>query len=197
MRADAAVRVAISWLVATLVAAHVLAPDSYSLVTNTMSELGAQNTENAWVARAGYIGFGVLLACHYSGDLVHVRRVWAQALLLLLYGSTIALTGVFSTAPFEGGVFSEPESLLHSVFATLAGAFLSAAIFIAAWRALTRRSRWRHAGSLAFVALASALFAAIPEYRGISQRALWLGGLWWLGCVDHADPQGAPGVGDD
>jgi hypothetical membrane protein len=182
MTADVTVRGAIAWLVAALVAAHVLAPESYSFVSNSLSELAAQRYEHAWVTRTGFIGFGVLLAWHYSGDLVHVRRVWSQAALLLAYGSCVALTGVFSTAPFEGGVaFSEPESFLHSIFATMAGACLAGAILVAAWRAPTPKGRWRHVGTLVFVTLASVLFAALPEYQGLTQRALWAGGLWWLG----------------
>lgn len=180
------VRGAIAWLVTTLVGAHLLAPDSYSLVANTLSELGAQKYEYAWLARAGFIGFGVLLAWHFSGDLVHVQRFWAQAMLLLLYGSSVALTGMFSAGPFETGVtFSEPEAFLHSIFATMAGVCLSGAILISAWRAGTPRDRWKHIGVLAFVTVASALFGAFPEYQGVSQRLLWIGGLGWLGWAVH------------
>ncbi len=182
MTAHATVRAAIAWLVATLVVAHLLAPGSYSFIANTLSELGAQGYPYAWVTRAGFIGFGVLIAWHYSGDLVHVKRFWAQAVLLLLYGSSVTLTGAFSAAPFEDAVsFSEPEAFLHSLFATMAGVSLAGAILISAWRADTLRDRWKHIGVLAFVTLASALFGAFPEYHGVSQRLLWVGGWGWLG----------------
>lgn len=182
MKPEPTVRFAIGWLAATLALAHLLAAPNYAIVSNTLSELGAQNAEFAWIARVGFIGFGVMLAWHYSGDLVHVQRFWAQAVLLLLYGSSIALTGMFSTAPIEGGVpFSEPESILHSMFATLAGICLSLAILVSVWRAPSPADRWRHALTLVFVIGMSILFALLPEYQGISQRLLWVGGLWWLG----------------
>ncbi len=182
MTADATVRIAIAWLVAALIAAHLLAPESYSFVGDTLSELASQSYEHAWVTRSGFMGFGLFLAWQHSSDLVHVQGYWAQALLLLLYGSCIALTAVFSTAPFEDGVaFSEPESFLHSIFATLAGICLAGAMLMAAWRAPTQEERWRHVGALAFVTATSALFAALPEYQGVTQRALWIGGGAWLG----------------
>jgi hypothetical membrane protein len=171
-----------AWLVATLVAAHALAPEDYWVASHTLSDLGAQDAENAFVSRAGFIGFGVLLAWHYSGDLVLVRRAWAQALLLLLYGSTIALTGVFSTAPLDGfAPSSEPEALLHAIFSILAGTCLSGAILIGARRAQSLAERWRHFAALGCIVLMAALFVAIPEYRGITQRILWVGALWWIG----------------
>lgn len=182
MTVDLDVRIAIAWLVAALVAAHLLAPESYSFVSNTLSELAAQRYEHAWVTRAGFMGFGLLLAWHHSRDLVHVQRYWVQALLLLLFGSCIVLTGVFSTAPFEGGVaFSEPESFLHSIFATMAGVCLAGAMLVAAWRAPTAADRRKHVGALGFVTVAAVLFAVLPEYQGVTHRALWLGGLAWLG----------------
>src|SRR5574339_192260 len=102
-KAEPTVRLAIAWLVATLIIAHLVASANYQVASNTLSELGAQRTEFAWIARIGFIGFGVLLAWHYSGDLVLVKRFWGQAVLLLMYGSSIALTGFFSPAPIEGG----------------------------------------------------------------------------------------------
>lgn len=182
MKPEQTVRAAIGWLVATLVVAHLLAAPNYSIVSNTLYELGAQTAEFAWIARLGFIGFGVLLAWHYSGDLVHVQRFWAQAILLLLYGSSIALTGMFSTAPIEGGVtFSEPEAILHSMFAALAGVCLSLSILMSAWQTPSTEDRRRHVFALVFVVGTSVVYALLPEYQGISQRLLWAGGLWWLG----------------
>lgn len=183
-KAEPTVRLAIAWLAATMLVAHLLAPANYQLASNTLSELGAQQAEFAWIARIGFIGFGVLLAWHFSGDLVHVKRFWGQAVLLLLYGSSVALTGFFSTAPIESGVsFSEPESMLHSMFATMAGVCLSVSVLMAAWRAPTPRERARHVAALVFITGTSVLFATLPEWQGVTQRLLWIGGLWWLGWM--------------
>jgi len=176
-------RFAIAWLVAALAAAHALAPGDYWVASDTLSDLGAQGVANAWVSRVGFIGFGVLLAWHYSGDLVLVRRPWAQAVLLLLYGSTVALTGVFSTAPPAGIPFSEPESLLHTVFSLLAGICLAGAILMSALRAPSGGERSRHFAALGVMVVAAGLFVALPEYQGVSERVLWLGVLWWVGWV--------------
>ena len=183
-KAEPTVRLAIGWLAATLLVGHLLAPPNYQVLSNTLSELGAQRTEFAWIVRLGFIGFGVMLAWHYSGDLVHVKRFWAQAVLLLLYGSSIALTGFFSTAPIEGGLpYSEPASILHSMFATMAGVCLSASIFISAWRAPAGPERRGHIATLVFVLVMSVAVAALPEWQGVTQRLLWVGGLWWLGWM--------------
>jgi hypothetical membrane protein len=183
MTAHLTVRVAIAWLVAALAVAHQLAPDDYWVASDTLSDLGAQGVANAWVSRAGFIGFGVLLAWHYSGDLVLVRRPWAQAVLLLMYGSTVALTGVFSTAPPTGTPFSEPESLLHTVFTLLAGICLAGAMLMSVSSARSRGERSRHLAALGVIAVTAGLFVALPEYQGVTERSFWLGVLWWVGRV--------------
>jgi hypothetical membrane protein len=168
-------------LCASLVAAHVLAPDSYSWRTNTISELASQHYEHAWITRAGFITFGGMIGATAARQLAAGKRHWTESLPLVLYGTSIAATGVFSAAPFESGVaFSQTESHIHSVFANTAGASLSAAILAKAWTARSRRERLGHAAALAFVTLSSAMFQIQPEYRGAWQRALWIGGLGWL-----------------
>ena len=183
MTAHLTARAAIVWLVALLAAAHLLAPDGYWVASDTLADLGAQGVDNAWVSRAGFIGFGVLLAWHYSGDLVLVRRPWTQAVLLLLYGSTIALTGVFSTAGPPGMPSSEPESLLHTVFSILAGVCLAAAILMSVSRAHDSGERSRHLTALGLMVLTAGLFVALPEYQGVTERFFWLSVLWWVGWV--------------
>lgn len=181
MTGQRTVRIAIAWLIGALVVAHVLAPAGYWVASDTLADLGAQGVVNAWISRVGFVGFGVLLAWHYSGDLVLVRRPWGQAALLLLYGSTVALTGVFNTAPPPGIPFSEPESLLHAVFSFLAGMCLAGAIVMSASRASSRGERSRHFVALGVILLTAGLFVALPEYQGVSDRVLWFGVLWWVG----------------
>lgn len=183
MTAHLTARVAIAWLVAALVVAHLVAPDGYWVASDTLADLGAQGVVNAWISRVGFIGFGALLAWHYSGDLVLVRRPWTQAVLLLLYGSTIALTGVFSTAPPPGIPFSEPESLLHTVFSILAGACLAGAILMCVSRAQSSGERSRHLTALGLIVVTAGLFVALPEYQGVTERSYWLSVLWWVGWV--------------
>jgi hypothetical protein len=183
MSAHFTARIGIAWLVAALTVAHLLAPTDYWLASDTLADLGAQGVEYAWISRAGFIGYGVLLAWHYSGDLVLVRRSWGQAVLLLLYGSTIALTGVFSTAPAPGMSFSEPESLLHTVFSLLAGTCLACAILMSALQAHVPKERSRHYAVLGLTVLSVGLFVALPEYQGVTERVFWLGVLWWVGWV--------------
>lgn len=49
---------AVSFLGASLLAAHLAAPESYSWQTDTISELAAQDYDKAWIMRTGFIGFG-------------------------------------------------------------------------------------------------------------------------------------------
>ena len=56
------VDVAVIFFVVIIILAHFFAPFKYDWRLNTISDLGAQQYENAWVMRMGFIGFGVLLS---------------------------------------------------------------------------------------------------------------------------------------
>lgn len=173
--------IAVGLLGSALMGSHIVSPETYSWKTNTISELASQDYTNAWMMRSGLVGFGTLVAGAATWDLAIGRRHWARALPLTIYGTSVALAGVFSARPFEKGVpFSEHEAQLHTMFANIAGFSLSAAML---GHALTEEDdglRTAHFCSLALVTLCSMMFNLQPQYQGVWQRILWTSGLTWL-----------------
>jgi len=180
------VRGAVIWYVAALLAAQAAAPATYSWVHHTVSELGAQGYDRAWIMRLGLVGFGLLINGGLLRKAAARRRLAGPDLCVMVYGAGILLSGVISTAPFVAGMpFSATQASWHSVFATSAGLALSAGML---WRALietTWAARRRHLAALVAVTLLSALFGMadsglITAGRGVIQRGLHVVGLAWL-----------------
>lgn len=171
---------AVGLLGSSLVLAHLLAPETYSWKVNTLSQLGAQNYAHAWVMRTGFIGFGSLLAGAATWDSL-AGKSWIETVPLMAYGASVAITGLYSAAPFDPGVpFSPGEATIHTVFANVAGAAFSAAMLSRALTEPDPQKRVIHLSGLAFVVASSAMFKLQPESQGIWQRVLWTGSLAWL-----------------
>lgn len=67
------VPIAVGFLGSTLIASHILSPETYSWKISTVSELGAQNYDHAWIAHAGFVGFGSFIS-GAAWDLVIGRK---------------------------------------------------------------------------------------------------------------------------
>jgi hypothetical membrane protein len=172
--------IAVAYLVLILIAAHLAAPAAYSWKVHSISELAAQNYRNAWIMRAGFIGFGLLLAAASLVDILTHARHWVYSTPVMIYGLAILMTGFFSTAPFQPGTFSVTESGIHSLFARIAGFALIAAMIGNLVTAENWTARILDVAGILAVTLFSILFGTIPEIRGVFQRLLWLGGIAWI-----------------
>lgn len=171
---------AVGMLGVSLITAHYLAPTSYDWTQNTISELGAQNYQHAWVMRAGLVSFGTLIGGSALWRLN--ENNWMQMLPLAIYGASMAVTGFFSAPPFEKGVrFSAKEAATHSLFANLAGFALTTAILATAATCPDPQVQKLHYTASAFVLASSLLFKINPTYQGVWQRVLWTGSLGWIG----------------
>lgn len=172
---------ATSLLGLSLIAAHIAAPETYSWQTNTLSELGAQHYNHAWIMRAGFISFGSLVALAGMSRMMDDQSQWPTAVPVMIYGLAMAGSGLYSAPPFEAGIgFSESEARLHSLFANTAGIALTTAILAHVVTDDDPKLRALHLSAMAVVLLGSWLFKTNPEQQGIYQRALWAGGVSWL-----------------
>lgn len=76
----------------SLVFAHLCSPNEYSWKTNTISELGSQNYQHAWIMRSGFLGGATLFALGAVSDLMRNQPHWSTSVPLLFYGTSLALT---------------------------------------------------------------------------------------------------------
>lgn len=105
---------------AMLGAAPALMPDSYDWVQLGVSESAAQGVEGTWLARTGFMLFG--LGVLWLTSLKH--RAWGRIGTVLHLGFGCSMFGVaaFSTKPWEdGAAYITTEDSLHSLYATTMG----------------------------------------------------------------------------
>lgn len=155
-------------------------PESYSWVEHGTSESGAQGVDGAWVARMGFILYGLAVVW-----LVRLRAaVWGPlaSLLHLAFGVSMFGVAAFSTKPWEDdAAYVESEDLLHSVFAgTIGFSFIAGVVTVM----IVRRHRTVRAASPDLVALVIALVVPLlmsSSAWGVLQRLMFLTAGAWYG----------------
>jgi hypothetical membrane protein len=174
------------YLIAVIICAHFFVPQTYSWVNNTISDLASQGMPYQWIMQIGFIGFGLLLCIGLIAKAFVAQRVIYSDVLIILYGLSVLVTGLFSAQPFiEGVPYSPQEAKYHSIFASLAGIFLTAGIFISLFMASNPGERVFHLIFLILVVGLSAAFGlvengVIPIGKGLLQRVLWVTSFSWL-----------------
>ena len=152
--------------------------DTYSIVRNTTSQLGAQSTKNAWIMNATFILVGI--SCIIEAWL-HLGNFWFQKILLNIFGLGLICTAIFHHAPVtEGVIFSAREDDLHSVVSSIVG--ITFIIYAISSAFIEKTTRNRTIDIL--VGLAASLFSflmlTLPDYAGIWQRTMFIISFVWL-----------------
>lgn len=175
--------VILAGLVASAVAISVaptMMPPGYSYVSQTTSESAAQGLHGAWVARLGFVCFG--LSVIFLATLR--RRQWGSWAVGLhaTFGALMTATAAFSHRPWQSTTsYDRTEDLLHSVAATGMGfAFALGVVAAMLWQTDPSR-RWR---LLDVAAIGASVvlplgMAAIPEAQGLLQRAMFAVAYLW------------------
>ena len=152
--------------------------DTYSIIKNTTSHLGAQSTPNAWLMNAAFVIVGI--ACVLEAWL-HLGRFWFHKILLSIFGLSLAFTGIFHHAPIiEDVIFNSLEDRLHSIFATIVG--FSFTIYAISSAFIEKAVKHRIIDiAVGFTAtILSLLMIYLPDYSGIWQRAIFIITFIWL-----------------
>jgi len=152
--------------------------DTYSIIKNTTSHLGAQSTPNAWIMNVAFVLVGI--SCVLEAWL-HLGRFWFQKILLNIFGLSFVFTGIFHHAPIiEGVIFDSLEDILHSIFATIVG--FSFTIFAVSSAFIEKAAKHRITDiTVGFTAtILSVLMLYLPDYSGIWQRAIFIISFTWL-----------------
>lgn len=178
--------VAVAYVVVMIVMAHFFMPPVYSWTDNTISDLAAQRLDYQWIMQLGFIGFGVLLNGAFVKKFVAAGRVTWGDVPVMLWGVSMLITGFFSAAPFMAGVpYSVAEADMHSLFATLAGVFLTLGLVVNIFTAPTWQERVFHGVFVVLVVGISAVFGLAESGelalgKGLVQRVLWGVSFAWL-----------------
>ncbi len=163
-----------------LVLAPSVLPESYSWVEHTTSEAGAQGVEGAWLARTGFVLFGVavlaMAALPPSAWSVSARTAHG------VFGLAMLAVAAFSTRPwFPDATFDATEDLLHSVAATAMGfAFAFGVVFVAIRIGKReQRVRWFDAAAVVATVVLPLGMTFLPDFAGLFQRLMFAVAYAW------------------
>ncbi len=167
---------------AVLVLAPLLMPESYSWTAYSTSYSAAQGVEGAWLARLGFLAFGLGVIWLANSH----RPIWGRGARFLHICFGIFMTGAaaFSSKPWMAeATFDRFEDFLHSVCATGMGFAFAAGVLLI----LLRRDRHDIRG-LSFDWLAIAAAVGLPlcmllwsEMEGLFQRVMFAIAYLWYG----------------
>lgn len=161
--------------------APLLMPDSYSMVSNTISESAAQGVANGWLARLGFLflGLSVLVLVGLAGPR---WGPWGR-LAFRVYGVAMVATAVFSHMPWEDLPYDLFEDSLHSIAASTVGTSFTVGVVLVTFRrgAKERLARVSDVVALvAAVAITIVMFGA-EDIAGSVQRVMFVIAYVWFG----------------
>lgn len=163
-------------------------PASYSCLRHTTSESAAQGIPGAWLARLGFLLFGLTVlwqsASLHSGWPLPVR------LLHGAFGVFMTAVAAFSARPWLPDLpYDAVEDWLHSFAATGMGFAFALGVGLRWWsRPWDAKRR-----AMDITAVAAAVFiplgmSFLPEWAGLLQRAMFATAYLWYGFELLADP---------
>lgn len=166
---------------ATMLAlAPILMPSGYSWLSMTTSESAAQGIAGAWLARLGFVVFGLSVVL-----LTMLRhRLWGPATVLHgAFGLFLLGAAAFATRSWVPGMaYDRVEDVLHSVAATAMGFAFAVGVGATALRARSRGCRrfwlWDAAAVVASGAIPLAM-STLPDLDGALQRVMFVVAYAW------------------
>jgi hypothetical protein len=172
-------QVAIIGALLASIACLILAPgaltDAYSVVSHTTSEAAAQGTQGAWLARTGFLLFGLGVFW-----LSIAKRNWAYSARVLhgAFGILLIASAVYSHRPVvEGADYDAFEDTLHSIAATSMGFVFAMGVLIVGWR---RVSGWK---IIDVVALSASVVVPLAMLLTTGWDGLWQRGMFAIAYV--------------
>ncbi|WP_298541356.1 DUF998 domain-containing protein [uncultured Aquimarina sp.] len=150
----------------------------YLISENTLSELGAQNTQNNWIMNFIFILLGFIIFINGFKVLDGFRL---QVLVLLVFCISLLLTGIYLHAPINRELtFDSYQNEMHSVFSTLAGIS-----FCTYCLTISFIARWRNQKLLAILIgiialILSYLMVIHSDYRGVYERGIFIIAFGWI-----------------
>lgn len=147
----------------------------YRLVSNTISELGAQQTPHNFFAIFGFLAFGLGIVLDW------VRQPSRQTLPFMLFGLSMMIAGIFPHKPLGIGTpYNEVVDSIHSGAATLGGLFITLGFLTESVRTTSNKRR------VITLALATLCFFlplgmfSLPNLQGILQRIMFASVFLWF-----------------
>lgn len=152
--------------------------EGYSIIKHTTSELGAQNTKNAWVMNFSFIVMG--LACIIESNR-YLKGFLMHRILLIVFGLSLIGAGIFGHTPINKEIaYSQTEDFYHSIASSVTGFTFTVFAISSAFILSNNKSRII-AIVVGIIAVGlSALMMYVTEYAGVWQRLIFIVSFTWL-----------------
>lgn len=167
--------------VVSVVIAPLLMPSSYSIVEHSISESAAQGVEGAWLARLGFMMFGlaVLLLASLAG---YRWGVWG-GIAHRVWGVSMIGAAVFSHMPWLDTPYDVFEDTLHSIASFAVGMSFIVGVLLVTFRrgpgnGLMRVFDWIAMGIALVV---PPIMFNVDGVAGVVQRAMFAVAYLWYG----------------
>lgn len=156
-------------------------PASYDWLQHTTSESGSQGIAGAWLARLGFLLFGLAVLA----ETAVLHKIWPFPVRIFLGAFGVFMTAVaaFSTRPWLPDLPFDPvEDWLHSFAASGMGFAFALGVGVRwwgrPWQAKMRGVDLVVVGTAVFIPLAMSL---LPNWDGLLQRLMFTIAYLWYG----------------
>lgn len=163
-----------------LAVAPLFMPEGYSWVTHTTSESAAQGVAAAWIARLGFLLFGLGVIWLTAERRVAWNR-WATV-FHAGFGAFMVATAVFSTRSWDAAMAYNPvEDAFHSATATLLGFCFAFGVLTLLLRRRKEQLdvRWFDLFALSATVVLPAAMTLLAKFAGVFQRIMFLVAYVW------------------
>jgi hypothetical protein len=150
----------------------------YSIIKNTLSQLGAQNTPNAWIMNFTFVSLGI-------GSIIAGWRYFEgfafQKLFLILFGISVSLAAFFNHAPVNNLIqYKISEDGWHSYFIFSAGLTFFILTVSSTFIIEKRTDKLVAAAIGVSVIFLSILSSEIAHVPGVWQRLFFIISFGWM-----------------
>lgn len=148
--------------------------DGYSVISNLISELGAQHTENNFIMIIAFAILGVSISVD------GIKNFQNSLLPFIFFGAAMAIVGFFPHKPIDtAAAYSSAMHNLHGIVASTAGTAITAGFI---WQGFRAKKNQRVI--CFYMALVSVVFPLLmlsfPSLQGIIQRIMYFQILSWI-----------------
>ncbi len=148
-----------------------LSNPNYSILKHTTSELGAQETKNAWMMNMTFLYLG--LSVLYEG-LISYKPFKFQQVIIIIFSLSLIAVAIFNHRPISDIAYDLEEDEMHSFFASLTGFSFVLLAISNFW--VIKDKFWKIVSlSSGFLASILSLFIFLFEdYSGLFQRLMFI-----------------------
>ena len=157
--------------------------EGYSIIANTTSHLGAQQSPFNVIMNLGFIALGII-----TGFYTQLKTKSYPVLTAMLYVFSMSLIGVaiFEHYPLTGESGNLTLDAWHSFFATLTGFSFSMVALIAAFVLEQPRDRLMAITLIVIAIVIPLLMFNFSLYQGLFQRFMFISAFIWIGLLFSA-----------